>query len=316
MKNLLNVTILFMGFFLVANAQETTIFYQSNTVVANSKDNAKFYVVYQPYVNGLIAYQKFSIDNTLLEKGAVLSLASLAKEGKVTTYYSNGNLKDDIYYEAGLPSGEKIHYFENGIINYKIQQTAAGYGKKSAKKSSTKYQYCANYTGKILLNNGNGDFEEYNTNQELTQMGVVINHKPNGLWRGFDNNKLVFIEEYKDGDLVKGQSFSSNGVSRTYKNKNSRPEPKGGINNFYNYVANAMQELAVDDSQNMRGDIMVNFVVATSGALKDISLIKSTSNTKLNSKAIEIIKNSPKWIPATQQGEAVEMAFYMPLSMR
>lgn len=316
MKNLLKITFLFMGFFLVANAQETTIFYQSNTVVANSKDNAKYYVVYQPYVEGLIAYKKFSIDNVLLEKGAVLSLASLAKQGKVSTYYSNGNLKDDMYYEAGLPSGQKIHYFENGEMNYKIQQTAAGYGKNSAKKSSTKYEYCANPEGKILLSNGNGEFEEYNSNQVLTQKGVVKNNLPDGIWQGFDNNKLSFIEEYKNGVLIKGQSFGLSGTSKTYFKKSSRPEPKGGINNFYDYIASAMQDMVSNDIQNIRDDIMVNFVVATTGTLKDIRVIKSSKNTKLNNMAVEIIKNSPRWIPATQQGQAVEMAFYIPLSVR
>lgn len=316
MKSLLNVTVLFMGFFLAANAQETTIFYQSNTVVANSKDNAKFYVVYQPYVKGLIAYQKFSIDNILIEKGAILSIASLVKEGKISTFYPNGNLKDDVYYESGLPSGEKMHYFENGQVNYKIQQTAAGYGRNSAKKSSVKYEYCINPKGEILLQNGNGKYEEYGLNQKLTQQGVVKNYLPDGVWQGYDDGKLAFVEEYKNGNLLKGQSFGINGNSRTYTNKNSRPEPKGGIDNFYSYIASAMQDMVTNNNENLSGDIMLNFIVETSGNLKDIKVVKATQNLQINAMALEVLKNSPKWKPATQQGEAVETAFFMPLSMR
>lgn len=316
MKNLLTTTIFIMGFFVAVNAQETTIFYQSNVVLATSKDNAKFYVVYQPYINGLIAYQKFSIDNTLLEKGAILNLSSLAKEGKVSTFYSNGNLKDEIYYESGLESGEKMHYFENGQVNYKIQQTAAGYGKNSAKKSSTKYDYCLNIKGEVILQNGNGKFEEYDLNQQIAQVGEVKNYLPNGLWQGFDNAKLSFIEEYQNGILLKGQSFGINGTCRNYTKKSSRPEPKGGINSFYSYVESAMQDMIINDDQNLRGDIILNFTVKTSGELKDIKVVKAAQEAKLNTMALEIIKNSPKWKPATQQGEAVEMAFFMPLSMR
>lgn len=316
MKNLLNVTILFMGLFLTANAQETTIFYQSNAVVATSRDNAKFYVVYQPYVKGLIAYQKFSVDNILIEKGAVLSLASLAKEGKILTFYPNGNLKDDIYYESGLPSGEKMHYFENGQVNYKIQQTAAGYGKNSAKKSSTKYNYCVNPKGEILLQNGNGHYEEYGINQEITQKGFVKNYLPDGIWQGYNDGKLSFVEEYKNGNLLKGQSFGLNGNSTTYTNKNSRPEPKGGINNFYNYISSAMQDMVLENDKNLHGEIMLKFIVETTGALKDIKVVKGAQNAQINSMALEVLKNAPKWKPATQYGEAVEMAFFMPLTMR
>lgn len=61
-KKLFTLTIIFLGFILVTQAQETTVFYQSNSVLATSKDNAKFYVVYEPSSNGLVAYKKFSID--------------------------------------------------------------------------------------------------------------------------------------------------------------------------------------------------------------------------------------------------------------
>ncbi len=77
-----------------------------------------------------------------------------------------------------------------------------------------------------------------------------------------------------------------------------------------------MQNMLINENPNLRGDMMLNFTVKTNGELKDIKVVKPAHDAKLNKMALEVIKNSPKWKPVTQQGEAVEMALFMPLSMR
>ena len=317
MKKLFTFTVILIGFTLVAQAQETTVFYQSINILATSKDNAKFYVVYKPSADGLIAYKKYSIDNLILEKGTVDNVTSLAKEGEITTYYINGKPKDVTYYESGLPSGEKIHYFNSGDINYKIYQTSAGYGKSDAVSSSTNYFYCASPKGKVLLQDGNGEFEEYGNDEDLIQKGVVKNSLPDGLWKGYENNRISFLEEYQNGILIKGESFDSNGNGRIYLSKDSRPKPKGGMDKFYNYISNAMQEMAIaQGEEDLDGKLMLKFVVGSTGDIKDVKLVKSSTNNQFNTIAIEVLKKSPKWLPATEHGLPVETAFFMPLSMR
>jgi TonB family protein len=316
MKKLLFIGIVCIGLQVASKAQETTIFYQSNSIVANSKDNAKFYVVYKPENDKLISYQRFSIDNVLLEKGTILNMQSLTKEGKVTSYYSNGNIKDMVNYEGGLPSGEKLHYFNNGSINYKIYHTAAGYGKGSAATSSTKYIYCANPQGKIILKDGNGEFEEYGTNQQLLQKGTVAHTLPDGIWKGYEDGNLLFLEAYKKGNLIKGETYTLNGSTHFYTNRNSRPKPKGGINDFYNYIAEAMQDMAQTQNGSLQGQVVLKFIVESTGQLKDIRIVKSASNPRINAMAVAALTNAPKWTPATELGQPVDMAFFMPITMR
>jgi|GEM_PF-5917388 len=318
MKKLLIFCIIYIGFQVSLMAQETTIFYQNNNIIANSKDNAKFYVVYKPNIkiNNLIAYQKFSIDNALLEIGNVINMQSLAKEGEVTTYYTNGNKKDVINYKGGLPNGQKTHFFNNGDINYKIYYTAAGYGEGTAETSSTLYIYCAAPNGEIILKDGNGKFEEYGINQELLQNGLVANAFADGIWKGFENGKLLFIEVYKKGKLIKGEMYTQNGNTQFYSNRNSRPKPKGGINEFYNYVASSMQEMVQLQNNSLESKIIVKFIVESTGKLKDISIVKSSLNPLINAMAVKVLTNSPKWVPATEYGEPIDMAFFMPITMR
>lgn len=316
MKKLLILGVLCMGLQVALKAQETTIFYQSNNIVANSKDNAKFYVVYKPENNTLISYQKYSVDNILLEKGSIVNMQSLIKKGEITTYYTNGNIKDVVNYEDGLPSGSKTHYFITGGINYKINYTAAGYGKGNAATSSTKYIYCATPDGKIILKDGNGEFQEYGTNQELLQKGVVTHTFPDGIWKGYEDGKLMFIEVYKKGKLIKGERYGLNGSTQFYTIRNSRPKPQGGINDFYSYVASAMQEMTQSQNGELQGEIILKFIVEATGQLKDIRIVKSASNSYINAMAIEVLTKAPNWAPATEQGQPINTEFFMPISMR
>lgn len=316
MKKLLLFTVFFLGLLMGVNAQVTTIFYQSNNNVANSKDNAKFYIVYKPINKGLVAYQKFSIDNILIENGQVQSIGTQIKEGTITSFYSNGNLKDVINFEAGLPSGEKTHYFNNGKINYTIRQISAGYGKNNTKNSSTNYFYCTNPNGEVLLINGNGNFEEYDANQQLIKKGTVKNTLPDGLWQGYDNDKITFFEEYNNGFLIKGENVDASGRIVIYTSSDNRPEPKGGINNFYAYVASSMQDKAMLQDNDLQGKLTLRFVIEATGEIKDVKVVTPSTNLQLNNLAVEVIKQAPKWEPATQQGEAVDMTFFMPIAMQ
>lgn len=215
-----------------------------------------------------------------------------------------------VYYESGLPNGEKIYYFNSGDINYNIYQTSTGYGKRDVKNSSTSYFYCASPKGKVLLKDGNGEFEEYGNNEDLIQKGLVKNSMPAGQWKGYDNNRISFLEEYEKGVLVKGESFDRNGNGHSYLNKYNCPEPKGGMDKFYSYISASIQEMAVaQGNDDLQGNLILKFVVGATGDIQDVKLVKSSTDDQLNNMAIEVLKKSLKWLLATEQGLQVEMAF-------
>lgn len=315
MKNLLSVLVVCLLSANLVFAQETTVFYQSNSVVANSKDNAKFYVVYKPMDNGLVAYKKFSSTNTLLEKGSLQNMTTMEKEGEIYTYYKNGQVKDMVTYSDGLPNGKKIHYFESGKVNFVIDYKSAGYGLENANISVTKYLFCANPKGEVLLDSGNGTFYEYDAEENVTQEGVVLNSLPDGTWKGYENNRLAFKEVYKNGNMISGERYGADGQVFSYTARNSRPEPKGGMNKFYNFIVSGLQSAVIEEENKVSGKVMLKFVVESNGKLQNIKVVNS-SNPKLASLAVNVLNHAPKWNPATQQGLPVEMAFYLPINLR
>jgi antitoxin component YwqK of YwqJK toxin-antitoxin module len=291
-------------------AQDVTRFYLNNNIATLSKDSATYQIKFTANENGLINFERYCMDGKLKEKGTFQNMTTLVKEGEITTFYRNGNKKDVSFYADGLPNGIKTHYFQTGDINYKILINSAGYGDNHQKEESIKYLFCMDNNGKKTLEDGNGRFISYNDDLEIAQEGDVKNTTADGVWKGFDEGNLTFSEFYQKGKLIKGESYGGNGKIYNYQQRNKRPEPRGGINNFYTYIISSMQDLDLNNEK-----MMMKFVVDVNGNLKNIEVVNS-SNQKINTLAVTTLKNAPKWNPALEQGKPVQVAYYMPISIK
>lgn len=291
-------------------AQEVTRYYLNNNIITQSKDSATYRIKFMPNENGLVSFERYCMDGKLKEKGTFQNMITLVKEGEITTFYTNGTKKDVTFYVDGLPNGIKTHYFSTGEMNYKILINSAGYGENPQKEESIKYLFSMNKDGKTTLEDGNGRFIAYNDDLEISQEGNVKNTNADGVWKGFDAGNLVFAEMYQNGKLIKGESYATDGKIYNYQQRNKRPEPKGGMNNFYTYIINSMQDLDLNNEK-----MTLKFMVDVKGNLRNVEVVNS-SNQKINSLAVSTLKNAPKWIPALEQGKPVQVAYYMPISIK
>jgi len=297
-------------FFVSVKAQEVTRYYLNNNIATQSKDSATYQIKFKTAENGLVNFERYCMDGRLKEKGTFQNMTTLVREGEITAFYPNGNKKDVAFYADGLPNGIKTHYFPSGKVNYKILVNSAGYGETHQKEESIKYLFSVNRDGETTLEDGNGKFIAYNEALEVSQEGSVKNTMADGVWKGFDKGNLIFSEFYQNGKLMKGESYAADGKVYNYQHRNKRPEPRGGINNFYTYVINAMQDLDLNNEK-----MVMKFVIDVNGNLKNIEVINS-SNHKINSLAVSTLKNAPKWDPALEQGKPVQVAYFMPISIR
>lgn len=312
MKKIYYTLILLISFSVGLTAQETTVYYRNNNMAVKSSDSATYYIKFKSAENGLISYNQYCMNNVLYQKGTFQNINTLIKEGEITTFYHNGATKDITNYVAGLPNGVQTHYFANGNINYKLINNSAGYGFSHQEVSSVKYLFCASPDKKIILEDGNGYFQSFNDDLSIAQEGKVKNTIADGEWKGYENNRIAFTEVYKNGQLIKGESFETDGKIYAYEQRNKRPEPKGGISNFYNYVASSFQDISGANAK-----VMMKFIVDANGSLKNVEVINSSaSDKKINALAISAIKNAPKWNPALEQGKPVQFAYYMPINIK
>jgi protein TonB len=110
--------------------------------------------------------------------------------------------------------------------------------------------------------------------------------------------------------LIKGENFSLDGNIYQYEQINKRPEPKGGIISFYNYMASSLKS-----TYGIHAKVMMKFTIDPSGGLKNIEVVNSSDNS-VNSFVISALKNVPEWSPALEKGKPIQFAHYMPLNIK
>lgn len=96
-------------------------------------------------------------------------------------------------------------------------------------------------------------------------------------------------------------------------NYDKQAEPSEGFQNFYKSFASEFDVDKYSDKENSI-KILLNFVVETDGSFSEIKVLKS-SNEDLANKAIEVLKNMPKWNPAELAGKPVRSLFTLPITI-
>ena len=88
-------------------------------------------------------------------------------------------------------------------------------------------------------------------------------------------------------------------------------EFEGGIARFYEFVSANIQYPKNPNPGVHK--IMVGFVIERDGTLSSIRILRSTE-IMYDESVIEVLKNSPKWIPALKDGKAVRTQFTLPMT--
>lgn len=90
-----------------------------------------------------------------------------------------------------------------------------------------------------------------------------------------------------------------------------KPEFPGGYENFYKYIGSTFK---VPNVPRLSGKILVSFVIEKDGSVTDIRVLRDIGYGT-NEEAIRVLKNSPKWIPAEQNGKKVRCSFMLPINI-
>ena len=90
------------------------------------------------------------------------------------------------------------------------------------------------------------------------------------------------------------------------------PEFEVGLKDIGNYIRN---ELNSDNLSFNQGDTItyVQFVVDTLGRSTQASILKSSSDAKLNESLIKIIESMPQWTPGERDGKKVSTSLVLPI---
>jgi TonB family protein len=87
----------------------------------------------------------------------------------------------------------------------------------------------------------------------------------------------------------------------------------GNLENFRNWVQKNLIYPAKSVENNETGRITFQFTVTSEGKVDCIKMLRSSGYNLLDLEAIRVIGLSPPWIPAKQDGKAVNQQFVMPV---
>ena len=88
----------------------------------------------------------------------------------------------------------------------------------------------------------------------------------------------------------------------------------GGIELFNKYVSRNLQ--LPELPENLRGEIIMSYTIGTDGFITDVKLVKNNLGKlgeEISIDAIRVLKSSPKWNPASKNGQAIKRTNLIPI---
>ena len=93
------------------------------------------------------------------------------------------------------------------------------------------------------------------------------------------------------------------------------PEFKGGKEAMAAWIISNLKYPAEAVKNKITGKVLVNFLVTSSGKVKNVTVSKSVSPL-LNAEAIRVISSMPDWKPGTQAGKSVNVQMQVPVEFK
>jgi TonB family protein len=232
-------------------------------------------------------------------------------QGPVRDFYKNDKLQMKGSYDNGQRDGVFIYYSDHDTY-----QSAGRYDHERAVGKWERFHHNGRLMseeyflddyfmknmwdslGNQMVKEGEGTYTRHHPNGVVYEEGEFKKGKKQGTWYGrHDNGALYFEEYYNNGNLVSGRSRTQDGQTYVYDESSFYPMPEGGNAKLVNYLNGRAAQL----KPAVHGRVHLAFLVTASGTITEFQVSKSL-NKELDAKAIEFIKEGPKWIPAREHG--------------
>jgi len=158
----------------------------------------------------------------------------------------------------------------------------------------------------------NGFFAYYNKEGYLDSCGYVANWKKDQYWTFFrgDSGKVYMRKLYDHGKLVRTEDYSQEKPEEeesedwTFANLKIESEFTGGLGAWQSYLNKNLRYPERAINAESQGTVWILFIVDTEGKVKEPVVARSVEFS-IDQESMRIIKRSPNWIPAIQEGRRV-----------
>jgi periplasmic protein TonB len=150
----------------------------------------------------------------------------------------------------------------------------------------------------------------YDTDGYIASFCTYSHGYPHGTWRIYNDSGRV-EQTYNMGVLVSTKNINLKSHKKdptkdpTIKREEKDAEFPGGVTAWQRYVDRNIKYPKRAYKAEIQGIVSINFIIDTTGNTGDIFPFHSVEYS-LDEKAMRIIRNSPRWKPAIQDGKLVK----------
>ena len=131
----------------------------------------------------------------------------------------------------------------------------------------------------------------------------------------YKNGARKRIETFDKGVLIEGKCFTVSGQDTTFFPHEKYPEYPGGLKELYQYLGNNVKYPKKAIKQNAQGVVILQFVVAKTGAIENVEVIKSV-HPEIDNEAVRLILGMPTWQPGQQEGIFKNVRYTLPVTFK
>lgn len=150
----------------------------------------------------------------------------------------------------------------------------------------------------------------------LFEQGRVVNGIKDGKWIGKLADSTQFYEEVYDlGQFKTGVSWV-NGTKMEYNKPQVQPEFKGGMKEFYKFLASNIRYPPNAAKNGVTGRVMLSFVVCEDGSMCDYK-VENRVGYGIDEEALRVVKlMDGKWEPGVLRGQKVRVKYNLPVNFQ
>jgi TonB family protein len=306
------VTTLILSLFLYSASfaqQSNLVYYLTNSGKMVPKDSADYSMVVSPPDTSIdkIMYVVREYDKNgkvRLVTGSKTNDVNLQYWGRYVAYYPTGKKKSTGTFKDGKLSGSRVEYYPTGKF-YNSVNCLPG--------DRVLYNTCIDSLGKTLAENGTGEWIDFNESfTKIVAQGKITNGVRDGEWHEKKNDSVTKINNYNNGMLVSSDEVDASG-KKIFKPVEVVPSFPGGLEAFYQFINKNTKYPRTAYQNNTSGKVIISFVVERDGSLTDVK-VKRGIGDGCDEEAMRVIKLSSPWIPGTQGGKPVRVAYSVPIS--
>ncbi len=111
------------------------------------------------------------------------------------------------------------------------------------------------------------------------------------------------------------QSNQNDSITEFQKYNEQKPIFPGGEIEMFKFIAKNLVYPSIARENGVQGTVYVGVVINLDGSLTDVT-VKGGVGAGCSEEAVRVIQSMPKWIPGTQNGKIVRVAYTIPIKFK